>query len=272
MLKKYLFRLSVILSLSCVSSLAHAGSWPAIEDLSSAGTGTGSGSGSGTDWSTSFSLTGSYGSFIASASASCSPCFTPIGSTISSGGPYTASGYLEKRQPTWNPNPPDACTLCKHAAPTDAKITGEGDADVEGSVSGDANNCWPTSGSTQFLGYAKVTFSGVYAGGCDVNLNGSFSESATTVTGTLDSEGKASVTISKTITGDQYASGVIANSVSGTNQFTGNISGQLEKGFGIVKVFAKCTSSATSAAGYGKTNITTCKLTKDYDGTPGPCQ
>jgi hypothetical protein len=172
---------------------------------------------------------------------------------------------------------PDGVCGCRHVAPANAIVTGSGSGSVTASCNGDANNAFPDAGSVTCLAYAKVTFSGVASGHCIADLNPSYTEGATTVSGTLKLSKsppvpEVSITVSTTITGDTFQTAPAVDSVSVSRTTDAmNIIGQHLKGHGIVMVQATIINDATSARAEATTTISECMLTLDYGGSYDTC-
>jgi len=265
---KSLFRLVlqpflIVLILSGAVLVLACGSW-SVTSSSDPGSGTGSNSDSsywsGWDWS--WSITGSKGSFSGNAEAHCpgSLLFKPTQTT----GVRTATGF-EQEKVTWTSGGPG-----HHSAPGNAIVTGQGDGTVTCSVHMDANNWDIDAGSCAALAYGKIVFSGVCAGDVEINLNTTFAEGASTISGTLSSS--PSITITTQVASDiANAQGV--NTFSGTKQFTGNISGQIQKGHGTCSVLARANNGALASQATADTAISLVSLTVDDGGSisGGPC-
>lgn len=251
---------AVALLLASQHSSLACGSWGGVTTTNTPAVNL-TGSNSGNFYSWYYSVSGSGGSYSGSAAAS---SFNQLIAKATVGtGVQTASGYKQDKMGGWTSG-----GAGHHGAPGDAKVTGQGDGTAQGTIHMDANNWDIDAGSCAALAYAKITFSGVASGSAEINLNGTFAEGATTISGTLSAD--PSVTISTTCSGDiADAQGV--NTVSVSLPFVGNIAGQLQKGHGTCSVRARVNNGANSASADASTSIGTCTLTQDYGGSGGPC-
>ena len=204
-----------------------------------------------------FATPGGYGGFTGIAETD--NTWNPVWLGNPSVGIQTASGWTQAQIGTWIPDeagdPP----------PTDAEVEGDGNAVVTGQVHVDCNNgdpLWKGSGAAE--GYADVTYSGVYADECQVNLNPSFTEGATTVSGTLSA--KPALTISGAITSGVYDS-TQTQTCSGTQYFTGMVALRLEKAVATVSVSATSNTGAYQSVGQSTATVSTCSLELAYGGT-----
>lgn len=215
-----------------------------------------SNSDSGFGWQWNYNMSGSNGSFTGHADVTFAWYIPTLQNKDT--GVQTATGWTKKTMGSWTSG-----GVGHHGAPSDAKVTGEGDGTAEATVHMDANNFDFTTGSNAALAYAKITFSGVCPVSAEINLNCTFKEGDTTISGTLSSD--PSITITTTVGGDVAdAQGV--NTCSDTKDFTGNIAGKTQKGYGTCSVRARCNNSAYESSVDASTTISTCSLTKDYGG------
>ena len=212
-----------------------------------------------------WSITGSKGSFTGHANAENAGSATATNRTT---GTHARSGFLQVLMGNWD----EGTLTCKPPAPANARVTGQGDATVVGSVSMDAGTGFQFNplkkGFCQTLAQAKVTFSGVAEGSIDLNLNPSFSEKDTTIGGSMSitKTPGATVNISGSISANM-ASAAKTDSISLTKDFDGNIAGKLQKGFGEVGILATANNGATDSTADASTSITLVKLANPSGGT-----
>ena len=219
----------------------------------------------GYNWNWGWSLQGADGSYSGNAYAE----HTIMGGNDDrSTGVHTASGWQQLTVGKWISGGPG-----HHTAPNDAKVTGQGDGIVEGSVHMDANNASLSSGSCAAYAHAEITFSGVASGTCNINLDPTYKEGDAVIGGTIGTDGekgKKSFTINVPW-GNDTADATAVNSCSVTKSWSGNIADELEKGFGTCSVMARVNHGAYETTANASTSIQTCKLTIDYGGSGGPC-
>lgn len=211
-----------------------------------------------------WSLVGSKGDFTGSANAENTGCLVDYNQTTET---RTATGYKQVLMGNWD----QGTGACKPAAPTNARVTGQADANCSASVSLNANQGYTLStiGSCAATARAKVEFSGVVdMQSIDVHLNPTFSEGATTIGGTMTflKTPEASVTLTGTITSG-VASHSLADSISRTDDYDGNIAGKLQKAFGTCIVRATADNGALNTQSDAETQITLVKLANPSGGT-----
>lgn len=220
-----------------------------------------SNSASGSNWSWSWSISGSKGSFTANATAD------PVDSIWSkptvATATHSASGWIQQRVGSWDGGT-ESCT-----EPDDGCVTGQGDGTVSCSVHMDANNGDIDSGSCAALAHGKVIFSGIADGSIDINLNSSFSEGDTEISGTLSAskEGVAGEVEISTTVGSDIADAQSSDSISLSEQYCGGIAGQLEKGYGYCSVMARANNGAYESTANVSTTIDTVDVTGDSGGS-----
>lgn len=267
-MRSYIFALIAVFCF-LPSAVRGEGDW-VFKDIDDAGTPiSDSFNGYIENWS--YSISGSNGSYSGSANAFNEWNIILLGSSTT--GTQTVSGSQMEKCTEWRPA--GECG-CNHGAPDNATASWNFDADADGNANGDANNGdGLSSGSVACLAYAKVTISGVKANSLTVNLNPSYSEGATTVSGTLSvsKDGPAgSVTITTTLGGDVFATNPAADSISDSGIWgPGSLVGQHLKAHGIVKVLATANNGASRARAEANTNITTCSFTLNDGGTHANC-
>jgi hypothetical protein len=179
-----------------------------------------------------------------------------------SAGQHVATGYKQKKV-SWVSG-----GTGHHGPLSNAKVTGQGDGTVTCSVSMNANNWDIDAGSCAAQAHGKIIFSGVCPGTVEVELNTTFAEGATTISGILSST--PSITITHTVAAD-IAVAYGTNSFSRSKQYDGNIAGQLQKGHGTCAVAADANNGAYASEASVSTNISALTLTVDYDGDSTTC-
>lgn len=209
----------------------------------------------------SWAITGSKGDFAGNAEAENTGCTIKYDQQT---GIHTATGFKEVKMGGWDPGTGN----CQPAAPDDARITGQGDATVSAQVHMDANNAFPSLGSCATNATAKVAFTGLASGSIKVELNPSFGEGDTEISGsmTFQKSPNAEVEITGTISSD-VADASKADSISLTEDFDGNVAGKLQKGHGTVTVMARANDGAKQSTAEAETQITLVKLSHDEGGT-----